>query len=56
ESQNTKPLLTTIQIPRKEMSHLAINLLIDRIQGGHSDTVRIEFPCKLINRSSCYHL
>lgn len=54
ESQNTKPLLTTIQIPRKEMSHLAINLLIDRINGGHSDAVRVEFPCKLINRTSCY--
>ncbi len=54
ESENTSPFLTTIHIPRKEMAHLAVTLLLDRIEKKHSETVRIEFPCRIINRSSCY--
>ncbi|MCR4740296.1 MAG: LacI family transcriptional regulator [Lachnospiraceae bacterium] len=53
EAQNTDPMLSTIDIPRKEMSHLAISLLIDRIGRGHTNPVQIEFPCRLINRGSC---
>ena len=54
ESQDTSPYLTTINIPRKEMAHMAITLLLDRIQKNHTEVVRIEFPCRIINRSSCY--
>ena len=54
ESQNTKPYLTTIHIPRAEMAHMAVSLLLDRIQGEHEEIVRIEFPCRVINRDSCY--
>ena len=54
ESQNTKPYLTTIHIPRQEMAHMAITLLLDRIAQNHKEIVRIEFPCKIMNRSSCY--
>lgn len=54
ESENTSPFLTTINIPRKEMAHMAVSLLLDRIAKKHSETVRIEFPCRIINRSSCY--
>ncbi len=54
ESQNTQPLLTTIHIPRSEMAHMAVNLLLDRIAKAHEETVRIEFPCRLILRDSCY--
>ena len=54
ESQDTSPLLTTIHIPRKEMAHMAVNLLLDRIEKKHSEAIRIEFPCRIINRSSCY--
>lgn len=54
ESENTSPFLTTINIPRKEMAHMAVTLLLDRISKKHSETVRIEFPCRIVNRSSCY--
>lgn len=54
ESQNTMPYLTTIHIPRREMAHMAVNLLLDRINGEHKEVVRIEFPCRIIQRSSCY--
>lgn len=54
ESENTSPFLTTINIPRKEMAHMAVTLLLDRIKKKHTETVRIEFPCRIINRGSCY--
>ncbi len=54
DSQNTHPLLTTIHIPRGEMAHMAVNLLLDRIARGHEEAVRIEFPCRLVLRDSCY--
>lgn len=53
-SQNTSPFLTTINIPRKEMAHMAVTLLMDRINKNHSEIVRIEFPCRIINRNSCF--
>lgn len=53
-SQNTKPYLTTIQIPRSEMAHMAVTLLLDRIAREHREAVRIEFPCRIVERSSCY--
>lgn len=52
ESQNTKPYLTTIHIPRYEMAHMAVYLLLDRIKKGHEEIVRIEFPCRIMVRSS----
>lgn len=53
-SQNTSPYLTTINIPRKEMAHMATMLLLDRMSKQHLEPVRIEFPCRIIKRSSCY--
>ena len=54
ESQDTSPYLTTINIPRQEMAHMAVTLLCDRMSGNHSEHVRIEFPCRLIKRESCH--
>ncbi|MCC8151349.1 MAG: LacI family transcriptional regulator [Lachnospiraceae bacterium] len=56
ESQETRPLLTTIQIPRSEMAHMAVTLLLDRISRAHEEAVRIEFPCRLVLRDSCYNI
>lgn len=56
ESQNTTPYLTTIHIPKAEMAHMAVTMLIDRIEKKHSETVRIEFPCRIIKRNSCYSI
>lgn len=52
-SQRTSPMLTTIDIPKKEMAHLALALLLDRKNKYHEENVRIELPCKLIERDSC---
>ena len=53
DSQNTIPMLTTIDIPKKEMGHLAVMLLLDRKNGNRGENVRIELPCRLIERESC---
>ena len=55
-SQKTSPMLTTIDIPKKEMSHLALTLLLDRKEKRHKENVRIELPCRLIERESCTYL
>lgn len=52
-SQKTSPMLTTIDIPKKEMVHFALSLLYDRQKGHHTETVRMELPCRLIVRESC---
>ncbi|MCD8365336.1 MAG: LacI family transcriptional regulator [Clostridiales bacterium] len=56
ESQETHPLLTTIQIPRSEMAHMAVALLLDRIARAHEESVRIELSCRLVPRDSCYKI
>ena len=56
ESETTSPFLTTIHIPKEEMAHMAVTLLLDRIAKKHTEVVRIEFPCRIINRSSCYNI
>jgi DNA-binding LacI/PurR family transcriptional regulator len=53
EAQYTKPMLTTVQVPREEMGRFALYLLLDRLRGGHSGVVKIELECKLIIRDSC---
>lgn len=53
ESEQTKPMLTTIDIPKEEMAHHAVTLLLDRIHNGHNSAARIELPCKLLVRESC---
>ena len=53
ESEQTKPMLTTIDIPKEEMAHHAVKLLLDRIHNGHNRAARIELPCKLLVRESC---
>lgn len=56
EAQNIKPFLTTVNIPRKEMAHMAVDLLLDRINNKHSEHIRIEFPCRIIRRGSCHEI
>ncbi len=51
-TMNIKPMLTTIDIPKKEMGHLAVKLLIDKRDGGHENNIRIELPCKIVERES----
>ena len=53
EAQRTTPMLTTIRIPKQEMVHLAVSLLLDRKNGGHQEAIRVELPCRLMERESC---
>lgn len=55
-SQYTSPMLTTINIPKKEMSHLALTLLLDRKNKQHEENIRLELPCRLIERESCSYV
>lgn len=53
KASETAPMLTTVNIPRKEMAHMAVEVLSDRIKHKHKEYIRIEFPCRIIQRESC---
>lgn len=53
EGEFTKPMLSTVHLPKENMAKFALYLLLDRIRGGHSEVVRIELEGKLKLRSSC---
>lgn len=52
ESTHFSPMLTTIQIPKGDIVHLAVLSLKDRLQGGHQECIRLELPCHLMVRES----
>lgn len=53
-SQLTTPLLTTVNIPKTDMGRLAVSLLLDRMEGNHYENIKLELPCSLVIRDSCY--
>lgn len=53
KSAKTSPMLTTIDIPKQELAHFALLLLLDQQKKAHKECVRIELPCRLIERESC---
>ena len=55
EAQSTRPMLTSIHIPRHDMAHMALQVLTDRIRRGHTEKMRVEFPCRIAERESVYH-
>lgn len=56
EAQTTSPLLTTVHIPREDMAHMALQILHDRILRGHREKLRVEFPCRIVERDSCFRI
>ncbi|MBQ8965166.1 LacI family DNA-binding transcriptional regulator [Ruminococcus sp.] len=52
-AQYTRPMLTTISLPKKEMVRFALMLLLDRIKGGHRIISRVEVEGTLVIRESC---
>ena len=56
EAQKVSPMLTTIDIPKRDMAHLALTILLDRKKGAHTENVRMELPCRLIVRESCNYV
>ncbi len=53
-SLTVSPLLTTVNIPKEDMGHMAVTVLLDRIRHKHNEFLRVEFPCRIIERDSCY--
>ena len=53
EAQYTKPMLTTVRLPKEEMGKFAMYLLLDRLKGKHSGVVRTELTGQLMIRNSC---
>lgn len=52
-SRYLDPMLTTVSIPIQEMGMHVAKLLIDRINGGHREPVKLILPSALICRESC---
>ena len=53
EAQFTRPMLTTVSLPKEDMGKFALYLLLDRLKGGHSGIVRMELEGRLMIRNSC---
>lgn len=53
EAQYTPPMLTTVHLPVKEMARYTLQMLIDRMNGGHKSVLRMEIECALVVRESC---
>ena len=47
------PALTTVRVPKREMAHLAVDLLVDRARGGHATAAHTELEGTLVRRASC---
>lgn len=54
--QYTTPMLSSIRVPLDEMGKMAVTILLDRTNGGHSSPLRVLFPHTLIKRDSCRKL
>ena len=54
--QIVSPMLTTVNVPVREMGRMAVKILLDRINKGHTSAVNIEFPTELVKRESCVAL
>lgn len=52
----TKPMLTTVELPKSEMGRFAVYLLLDRIQRGHKSVATIELEGSLVKRESCVNV
>lgn len=53
EGQYSKPMLSTVQLPKEAMARFALFLLLDHIRGGHKNCIHVEMEGRLLLRSSC---
>lgn len=53
DAQYCKPMLTSIEYPKQLMVRYAVNLLMDRLEGGHTLITHIEVESQLMIRDSC---
>ncbi len=52
-AEEVTPALTTVHVPHEDMGKAAVKVLLDRIQRGHTEKLRVEFPSRLVVRESC---
>lgn len=52
-AQFIKPMLTTVRIDKEAMARFATAILLDRIHGGHSESISLKIDGKLMIRESC---
>ncbi len=52
KAQRVEHALTTIHIPVDQMGAMTVKVLLDRMQGGHSSPLRVEFPGSIVRRKS----
>lgn len=50
--QYTSPMLSSVHVPLEEMGRMAVRILLDRINGGHTSKIKVEFPFTIIKRGS----
>lgn len=53
EAKYTSPMLTTVHLPVQEIARYTLQMLLDRINGGHKSVLRMEIECSLVVRESC---
>lgn len=53
QAQFTKPMLTTVALPKEEMARFAVYLLLNRINGKHKSVTTMELEGHLVIRESC---
>jgi DNA-binding LacI/PurR family transcriptional regulator len=53
DNQYCKPMLTSLEYPKQLMVKYAVNLLMDRLEGGHTAVTHIEVESQLMIRDSC---
>jgi len=49
----TKPALTTIDVPKRDLGRLAVKTLLDRIESKRTFPISVRLPFTLIRRESC---
>lgn len=49
----SRPLLTTIRVPKQEIGKYAVKILVDKIENKSKMPVRISLPYELVIRESC---
>lgn len=52
EASIASPMLSTVHIPKEDMTHMAVMILKDRLCGKHNEYVRLELPGHLMIRES----
>lgn len=51
--EGCSPMLTSINVPKEDLARLAVLLLQNKIEGGHSSHIRVDVPFALVKRQSC---